>query len=216
MAVVRGPLLSLTASGAIGKAMVFADWKGQDYVRKYVIPANPRSEAQTDTRETFTWLHESYKYFPTLVTAAWKAYAKGKVLTGPNAYIQANLKTLREAANISNILYTKPVAGGPPATSVAASVAVAHQIALTPTMPAMPPAWSVTDVIAICMPKLGFPLETSARINFSTDNAVSPYVCTITGLTTGIAYTWGLLIQYLTDTGKVAYGGSVQGDATVT
>ena len=46
MAKLKAPLLSLGASGAVGKSLVFANWKGLDIVREYVIPANPKSTAQ--------------------------------------------------------------------------------------------------------------------------------------------------------------------------
>lgn len=46
MALVNGPLFSLSASGQLGKALVYSRWKGRDYVREYVIPANPRTIAQ--------------------------------------------------------------------------------------------------------------------------------------------------------------------------
>lgn len=46
MALVNGPLFSLDASGQIGKALVYAKWKGRAYVREYVTPANPRSLEQ--------------------------------------------------------------------------------------------------------------------------------------------------------------------------
>lgn len=38
------------ASGQFAKAIVFAGWKGVNYVRKYVIPANPQSEGQGNQR----------------------------------------------------------------------------------------------------------------------------------------------------------------------
>lgn len=50
MCKVTGPMHSDGASGQFAKAMVFAGWKGIQYVRKYVIPANPRSEGQGDQR----------------------------------------------------------------------------------------------------------------------------------------------------------------------
>lgn len=50
MAKVTGPLQSFSASGQIAKSIVFGAWKGVNYVRKYVIPANPQSSAQGDTR----------------------------------------------------------------------------------------------------------------------------------------------------------------------
>ena len=50
MCKVTGPMHSDGASGQFAKAMVFAGWKGVQYVRKYVIPANPMSESQGDNR----------------------------------------------------------------------------------------------------------------------------------------------------------------------
>lgn len=46
MAKLKAPLLSLGAAGAIGKSLVFFNWKGLDVVREYVIPSNPKSTAQ--------------------------------------------------------------------------------------------------------------------------------------------------------------------------
>lgn len=50
MAKVNGPLMSMSASGKIGDAIVFAAWKGIAYVRQFVIPANPQSAGQGDNR----------------------------------------------------------------------------------------------------------------------------------------------------------------------
>jgi len=50
VAKLKAPLLSLGASGAIGKSLVFFNWKGLDVVREYVIPANPKTTAQNTQR----------------------------------------------------------------------------------------------------------------------------------------------------------------------
>jgi len=50
MAKVTGPLMSMTASGKIGDAIVFGMLKGQAVVRSFVIPANPMSADQGDQR----------------------------------------------------------------------------------------------------------------------------------------------------------------------
>lgn len=50
MAKLKAPLMSLGASGAIGKALVYFGWKGLDCVREYVIPANPKTTAQNTQR----------------------------------------------------------------------------------------------------------------------------------------------------------------------
>lgn len=63
MAKLKAPLLSLGASGALGKAMVYFGWKGLDCVREYVVPANPKSDAQITHRgllsEAVEHIHES-------------------------------------------------------------------------------------------------------------------------------------------------------------
>jgi hypothetical protein len=50
MAKVTGPLMSLDASGTVGKTTTFSKWKGRNYVRLRVIPQNPQSADQVDTR----------------------------------------------------------------------------------------------------------------------------------------------------------------------
>jgi len=54
MAKLKAPLMSLGASGALGKALVFFGWKGLDCVREYVVPANPKSTAQVTHRAYIT------------------------------------------------------------------------------------------------------------------------------------------------------------------
>jgi hypothetical protein len=50
MAKVSGPLFSMEASGAYAGSMVFGKWKGRQYVRQLVIPANPNSADQETAR----------------------------------------------------------------------------------------------------------------------------------------------------------------------
>ena len=50
MAKVTGPLMSMSASGKLAKAIVFFGWKGVNVVRQWLIPANPQSEGQGDRR----------------------------------------------------------------------------------------------------------------------------------------------------------------------
>lgn len=50
MAKVTGPLMSLDASGTVGKTTVFSKWKGRNYVRLRVTPMNPQTEDQATSR----------------------------------------------------------------------------------------------------------------------------------------------------------------------
>ncbi|MBA7590967.1 hypothetical protein ES708_33112 [subsurface metagenome] len=54
MAKLKAPLLSLGASGAIGKAIVYFPWKGINAAREYVIPSNPKTTLQTTQRGYLT------------------------------------------------------------------------------------------------------------------------------------------------------------------
>jgi len=50
MAKLKAPLFSFSASGKLADALVYFGWKGLNVVRQYVIPANPKSTAQTTQR----------------------------------------------------------------------------------------------------------------------------------------------------------------------
>jgi len=54
VAKLKGPLFSLGASQQIGKTLVYFSWKGLNVVREYVIPANPKTTAQTTQRGYLT------------------------------------------------------------------------------------------------------------------------------------------------------------------
>lgn len=54
MAKLKGPLFSLGATQQLGKALVFFGWKGLDVVREYVIPSNPKTDAQVTQRGHLT------------------------------------------------------------------------------------------------------------------------------------------------------------------
>lgn len=47
---VTGPLFSVEASGGYAGVIVFAKWKGRQYVRQLVIPSNPHTTGQEDAR----------------------------------------------------------------------------------------------------------------------------------------------------------------------
>jgi len=54
MAKLKMPLMSAGASGSLAGAVVHFPWKGLNCVREYVIPANPKSDAQTAQRNKMT------------------------------------------------------------------------------------------------------------------------------------------------------------------
>lgn len=73
MAVVKNPLLSIDAHGALGSALIYQPWKKIETVRAYFQPGQPRSPLQVTQRDavtaaTFAWRN----YFaPSSARSAW-------------------------------------------------------------------------------------------------------------------------------------------------
>jgi len=98
MSKLQGPLFSLDARGQLGKALVYAIWKGMNYSRKYVIPANPSTTGQETIRGYFTTAVTAYRAEDQATKDAWdKAIKKhGRVMTGFNYYVGLYVKYLIE------------------------------------------------------------------------------------------------------------------------
>ena len=54
MAKLKGPLMSLGASGQLAKTLVFFPWKGLNVAREYIVPSNPKTALQTTQRGYMT------------------------------------------------------------------------------------------------------------------------------------------------------------------
>lgn len=91
MAKLKGPLMSLGASGQLAKTLVFFPWKGLNIAREYVIPSNPKTANQVTQRGYMTTMVDAIHAamalanYP-LASADQVAYsalaaAKGKIMT---------------------------------------------------------------------------------------------------------------------------------------
>jgi len=75
-------------SGAAGKAGVFAKWKGRQYRRKYVIPANPDTTMQKNVRNHFTNAIALWHTWSSLQKRAYSYLATGLVMSGFNLLVR--------------------------------------------------------------------------------------------------------------------------------
>lgn len=94
MAKPTAPLFGFGASGQLGRAIVFSRWKGIDVARRYVIPANPRTSAQSVQRGYFTdavdaWHTVGAQALEAADKSAWNRYAGvlGR-MSGFNAFVK--------------------------------------------------------------------------------------------------------------------------------
>lgn len=96
MVKVYGPMMSMDASGTLAKAATFSKWKGRNYVRQRVIPANPKSGPQTGMRAMLKFLSQSWAGLGAGPQATWVIRAASKVISPFNAFCSYNQTRWRQ------------------------------------------------------------------------------------------------------------------------
>lgn len=91
MALVTGPLQSFDASGKVANSIVFAKWKGRNYVRQHVIPSNPKSPLQVGVRSMMAFLSRTWAGLGSTEKGSWEAPANAGIFSPFNAYCRANM-----------------------------------------------------------------------------------------------------------------------------
>lgn len=204
MAITTAPLLSFGASGAIAKTQVYASWKGRPYARRYVIPANPNTVDQQETRNTFSWLNSVWKFMPSTAVAAWQLYGDNNRFTDRNGWIKKNLSALREAADLANLIFS-PSAGGGLAASAIAVTPGNDQLQVLLTAPTLPTGWTIVQAVFAIIrqqdPQSGLLYNVTAMVD-----AAAPYDVTFAGLASAQTYVVGGWFEFLKADGKSAYG----------
>lgn len=213
MAIMTAPILSFNARGAIGKSVVFSGWKGIKTARQYAKPGNPNTVAQQSTRNTFKFVHDLYKWSDARVQAPWLEYAKGKPLTGPTAWAQANIGPLRGETTLANLVLSKSVNGGFPATAITVTPGSGSLTITSPT-PTLPAGWTILAMIGVATLQMAPDVELEAKISFSGEDDTSTYSVAITGLTASVPYECSVFWKYMAANGSIAFGGSFNGVGT--
>jgi hypothetical protein len=212
MAKTTAPLLSFGAGGAIAKTQVYASWKGIPYVRRYVIPANPQSTGQTETRSVFTTLTQMWKNLTSDSIAPWLAFATGKPLTDRNAYLKFNVKLLRPGSDYTDYIGSAGAGGGVPLASFGATGS-SGTISTTVTAPTPPTGWSLDSVVATA--RINDDPHTTTDYSIETASATAtPWEPSFSGLAAGsyVVQAWPV---WDIGSGVLAYGKSLQATATV-
>jgi len=99
-----GPLFSLSASGSLAKTLVYARWKGVNYVRRHVIPANPNTLNQQEVRGVFATLAAMWKRMPQLARDPFVYAVRGLPLTPRNKHVQLNVAALQGDSDMDDLV----------------------------------------------------------------------------------------------------------------
>lgn len=214
MARTTAPLLSFSAGGQIAKTQVYASWKGRPYVRRYAIPSNPKTVDQMETRNTFSWLNNVWKFMPAGALDAWNAYALNNRFTNRNGFMKINLGPLREEADLTNFIFSPAANGGLPAASMTLTPGNDQiQVVLVP--PALPSGWTVDKAVTAMIRQQDPQTGTLYGVD-SEEDATDPYDMTITGLASAQTYVVGGWFVYNKPDGTFAYGQALMDDALTT
>ncbi|MBA7536905.1 hypothetical protein ES705_29170 [subsurface metagenome] len=169
------PLLA----GASGKAAdaVAATWKGRAYIRKHVIPANPKSPAQTAVRESLARCVTLWRSLGILIKAWLDTYGTGYAMSGYNVFVKKN--RANEAVPQA-LVPVPPNPNVPPLADLEGSVVVAETITASWTDLALP---GFTNVALILRDQAGNVFSAELL-----DTLGSAEMYDFTGLTTGHIY----------------------------
>lgn len=213
MAKTTAPLLGFGAAGQIGKTQVYAKWKGRGYARRYIVPANPNSAQQQETRGAFAWLMEMWKRAAAEFQAPWTAFAKGQVLTNRNALAKFNVSSLRGAADKSAMVFSPGSAGGIAPVSIAATGG-AGTITVTLTNPTPPTGWTISGATATAVDDTA--AATDLDFDSSTATATTPFTTINLPVPAAGLYRVGAWLTWTKPDGSTAYSVSLNTTATAT
>jgi len=87
-------------SGQAGKAGVFAKWKGRQYRRAYVIPANPKTTMQQAVRGYFTNAIAAWHTYHSIQRLVYSYLATGLVMSGFNLLVSRWQKAATQALTL--------------------------------------------------------------------------------------------------------------------
>lgn len=204
MARLTGPLMSLGASGTIAQTLTYADWKGIPYARTRVIPSNPRSTSQTQTRESFAYLQDLYKFFPSIAREPWIAAVRGIPMTAQNMLLSKNVSALRLDTDLNALVLSPGAAGGIPPTDIVVTPGN-DQLSVAVTAPAPPSGWTLVAAQGVVV----FDQDPHDPLNANTpvaqEDLTSTYTLVFTGLASAALYQVGVWLKWTTPNQSTAY-----------
>ncbi|MBA7539213.1 hypothetical protein ES705_31492 [subsurface metagenome] len=128
MLITYSPLVA-GASGKTAEA-VAAHWKGRNYIRKLVIPRNPKSPAQRAVRESLARCVTLWRSLWTGIKDWLDTYATDYRMAGYNTFVSKN-RLLEQGADVLKPVPDNPHAAAPGTFAPVTGVGVAGDIDVT-------------------------------------------------------------------------------------
>lgn len=204
------PLISFGAGGQLGNTVVYSSWKGIPYVRRYVIPANPRTTRQVVVRNLFKALQQMWLLMPALGKAPFVANATGQKYTPNNKFTSlqvTGLDTSTPPTDMDFFQGSPGAKGGLPPASLAVA-AGSGTITATVGAPALPTGWTIYQAQGIVFKDFdpNGPFVGAIQAQF---DASGPYSLVFTGLTAAVVYQVSAWFEWVRPDGTHAFGTSL-------
>lgn len=214
MAVLTGPLMSLSASGTIADTITYANWKGVQYARTRVIPSNPQSTEQTRTRTVFSFLQEYYKFAPSIARQPFIAAVLGIPMTPINMVLSKNVFNLRTEVDLDLMVFSPGAGGGIPPSAIVVTPGN-DQLSVAVTAPTAPTGWTLTAAQGVVL-KDQDPHDAIESTPIAVEDLTSTYTLLFTGLVGAAVYQVAVWLKWLTPNGNTAYSVALRAQGTPT
>lgn len=195
--------MSLSARGTIGSTITYASWKGIQYGRIRVIPANPQSAEQVKTRTVFRYLNDFFKFLPGVGREPWVAATRGIPMTPQNMVLSKNIFTLRNALDLNDMVLSPGAAGGIPPTGIIVTPGV-DSLSVAVSVPAAPTGWTLTAAQGVVVRDQD-PHDLIVENPVTAEDLTSTYTLVFSGLTSAMDYQIGVWLKWLTTNQSDAY-----------
>jgi hypothetical protein len=194
------------ASGTLGDTLVYSRWRGVPYARRYVIPGNPQTAAQQETRNIFRTLSQLWKQLPAAAVAPWNTFATGRPFLGVNRFTGDNIRVFRKPTTQTDmaLFIGSPGARGGPAPSDLQLTGGALSIAAEIATPTLPLGWAITEVQGIAFPDQDPTENFVGPVTYASADT-GPYDLDFTGLQAATDYVVAVWIEYARPDGTAAY-----------
>lgn len=131
----KGQLLSLGASGSIGKALTYSSWKGRPYAKQFKVPTDPKALPQLGIRDLMRYLSQEWAGLSQADKESWTAHGQQFTLPPYDAYMSANLSRYVDGKGITKAY---PAAEQANAITVLWGTATVYERYLTIAISAIP------------------------------------------------------------------------------
>ena len=97
MVKLKGPMLSLEASGTLAETVTVSNWKGRAYMKKHAVPSNNQQQAQLGIRTAMTFLTQQWSGLSAAQQESWQDLAEADQVSPVNSYVGTNLLRVADA-----------------------------------------------------------------------------------------------------------------------